>query len=125
MNKLLFLLSSADHHSTHRPIPRVVLWYRHRRHSSTRWFVSRCLARASGNKLTFPLCRICVQEEKAKTKLQHTHYYHHPYNDRMLPGSWCSPELVKKGYTLVKIHKVWHFPENQRGMGLFADYINT
>ena len=38
--------SSAGHHSTCRPIPGVVFWYRHRRHSSTRWFVSPCLARA-------------------------------------------------------------------------------
>ena len=38
--------SSADHHSTHRPIPGVVLWHRHRRHSSTHWFVSPFLARA-------------------------------------------------------------------------------
>lgn len=33
-----------------------------------------------------------------------------------------TPELVKaieKGYTLVKIHEVWHFPEEQRRMGLY------
>ena len=38
------------------------------------------------------------------------------------------PELVKaveKGYTLVKIHEVWHFPPEQRRTGFFADYVNT
>ena len=46
----------------------------------------------------------------------------------MLRGTWCTPELVKaveKGYTLVKIHEVWHFPEHQHRTGLFADYVNT
>ena len=46
----------------------------------------------------------------------------------MLRGTWCTPELVKaveKGYTLLKIHEVWHFPEAQRWTGLFADYVNT
>ena len=32
------------HHSTRQPIPGVVFWYRHCGHSSTRWFVSPCLA---------------------------------------------------------------------------------
>ena len=39
-----------------------------------------------------------------------------------------APELVKaveKGYTIVKIHEVWRFPEDQRQTGLFADYVNT
>ena len=46
----------------------------------------------------------------------------------MSSHAWCTPELVKaveKGYTLVKIHEVWHFPEDQRRTGLFADYVNT
>lgn len=29
------------------------------------------------------------------------------------------------GYTIIKIHEVWHFPEEQRKKGLFADYIDT
>ena len=32
---------------------------------------------------------------------------------------------MEKGYTLVKIHEVWHFPPEQRRTGLFADYVNT
>ena len=82
----------------------------------------------SGNKLTFPLCRTCVPEELAKPMLHRIHYYRHSDADRMVRGTWCTPELVKaveKGYTLLKIHKVWHFPEAQRWRGLFADYVNT
>ena len=32
---------------------------------------------------------------------------------------------MEKGYTLVKIHEVWHFPPEQRRTGLFANYVNT
>ena len=82
----------------------------------------------SGQKLTFPLCRTCVQEEQAKPMLSRNHYCPHSDADRTLRGTWCTPELVKaveKGYTLVKIHEVWHFPPEQRRTGLFADYVNT
>ena len=82
----------------------------------------------SGNKFTFPLCRTCVQEEQTKPMLRRTHYCHHSYAARMLSGTWCTPELVKaveKGYTLLKIHEVWHFPKAQRRTGLFTDYVNT
>ena len=43
--------------------------------------------------------------------LHRNHYCHHSDVDRMLRGTWCTPELVKaveKGYTPVKIHEVWH-----------------
>ena len=76
----------------------------------------------SGNKLTFPLCRTCVQEVQAKPMFPHSDA------DRTLRGTWCTPELVKaveKRYTLGKIHEVWHFPPEQRRTGLFADYVNT
>ena len=82
----------------------------------------------SGNKLTFPLCRSCVQEEQAQSMLHRTHYCHHSDVDRILRGTWCTHELIKaveKGYTLVKIQEVWHFPEDQRRTGLFVDYVNT
>ena len=48
-----------------------------------------------GSRLTFPLCRTCVQEEQAKPMLHCTHYCHHSDVDRMLRGTWCTPELVK------------------------------
>ena len=86
------------------------------------------LTMRSGQKLTFPLCCTCVQEEQAKPMLARTQYCPHSDADRTLRGTWCTPELVKaveKGYTLVKIHEVWHFPPKQRRTGLFADYVNT
>ena len=82
----------------------------------------------SGNKLTFPLCRACVQTEQAQPMLTRTRYCPHSDAERTLRGTWCTPELVKaveKGYTLIKIHEVWHFPPEQRQTGLFADYVNT
>ena len=81
----------------------------------------------SGGKLTFPLCRTCVQEEQEKPMLERSHYCHHSNTDRMLRGTWCTPELVKaveKGYTLVKIHELWNFPPQQRQTGLFRDYVD-
>ena len=60
--------------------------------------------------------------------LTRTHYCHHSDADRTLRGTWCTPELVKaveKGYTLVKIHEVWHFPPEESRTGLFKDYVNT
>ena len=82
----------------------------------------------SGNKLTFPLCRTCVQEEQEKPMLERSHYCHHSNADRMLRGTWCTPELVKaveKGYVIRRIHEVWHFPPNQRQTGLFRDYVDN
>ena len=70
-----------------------------------------------GQKLTFPLCRACVREEQAQPMLTRTHYCPNSDADRTLRGAWCTPELVKaieKGYTLIKIHEVWHFPPEQR-----------
>ena len=82
----------------------------------------------AGGKLTFPLCRTCVQEELEKPLLSRSHYCTHSDADRILRGTWCTPELqkaIEKGYTLVKIHEVWHFPEHQRRTGLFKNYVDT
>ena len=46
----------------------------------------------------------------------------------MLRGTWATPELqkgVELGYRIVKIHEVWHSREEDRRVGLFADYVNT
>ena len=50
----------------------------------------------------------------------------HLDEERMIKRTWCTPEIVKAvemGYTLVRIHEVWHFPKRQ--VGRFADYVNT
>ena len=81
-----------------------------------------------GEKLTFPLCASCVKEEQEKPTLQRRHYCIHSDDERILRGTWCTPEIekaVEKGYVIKHIHEVWHFPPNQRQTGLFANYVNT
>ena len=82
----------------------------------------------AGGKLTFPLCGKCVEQELQKPMLSRSHYCPHSDADRTLRGTWCTPELLKaieKGYEVVKIHEVWHFPEHQRRTGLFKNYVET
>jgi len=79
-------------------------------------------------KLTFPLCRSCVEDEMSKPLLEKSHRCPHTAEQRTLRGTWCTPEIQKAvamGYTLIKIHEVYHFPPRQRRRGLFADYVNT
>ena len=83
------------------------------------------LPHRQGGKLTFPLCSKCVEEEMEKPFLERNAKCGHSDADRMLRGTWCTPELVKaveKGYVIHKIHEVWHFPNTQTG--LFRDYVN-
>ena len=82
----------------------------------------------SGGKLTFPLCRTCVEQEMAKPLLDRRRACPHTSEQRQLTGTWCTPEIeeaVAQGYTVTKIHEVWHFPENQRRQRLFAPYVDT
>ena len=47
-------------------------------------------------------------------------------NLRAIQGTWCSVELEKaaeKGYTILQLHEVWHFP--QQSDELVKDYVNT
>ena len=79
-------------------------------------------------KLTFPLCRTCVEEVMSKPLLEKSYHCQHTPEQRTLRGTWCTPEIqkaVELGYTLIKIHEVQHFPPNQRQVGLFAEYVNT
>ena len=49
----------------------------------------------------------------------------HSKDERMLRGTWCTPELLKaqeKGYEIVKINEVWHFKDKVNG--LFKHYVN-
>ena len=67
----------------------------------------------------FPLCRTCADT------LQQEPCCHND-SKRALYGTWVTLELQKaleKGYQLLKIDKVWHFPEHTDG--LFKDYIDT
>jgi len=77
-------------------------------------------------KLTFPLSCTCVEDQMTKPLLDKSHHCPHSDDQRMLRGTWCTPELckaVEMGYVIRKIHEVWHFKKRQKG--LFADYVNT
>ena len=69
-----------------------------------------------------------MKDEQEKPWLDRTHICPHTVEERSLRGTWCTPELqkaVEKGYQIRKIHEVWHFSEDNRVTGLFADYVNT
>ena len=78
-------------------------------------------------KLMFPLCEQCVKEELGKPWLTRTAVCTHTEDQCCITGGWCTPELQKAvdlGYKILKIHEVWHFPEEQCKEGFFADYVN-
>ena len=80
--------------------------------------------RSEGGKLTFTLCKACVREQQALPFLQRTDVCAHTDAERSLRGTWYTPEILKaldKGYRLLQIHEVWHFPPSQQRTGLFAD----
>ena len=79
-----------------------------------------------GEKLTFPLCSACVKEELAKPLLEREAVCHHSREERVLVGTWCTPEIEKArevGYELVDVHEVWNFERGEGG--LFAEYVDT
>ena len=79
-----------------------------------------------GGKLTFPLCGQCVREQQQVPMLQRSRFCRHSPEQRMLRGTWCTPEIDKArdmGYQLKAVHEVWHFQDSARG--LFAEYVNT
>ena len=80
----------------------------------------------SGGKLTFPLCRTCVDNMK-QDPCKCTD------KERSFVGTYCTPELemgLKNGYKLLKIYEVYHWDETTqydpvtKSGGLFAQYIN-
>ena len=80
------------------------------------------------DKLTFLLCRTCVETEMEKPMLDRSYVCSHTLEQRQITGTWCTLELekaVKKGYKILHIHEVWHFPEEQQRVGLFQEYVNT
>lgn len=82
----------------------------------------------AGNKLTFPLCRACVEQQQQKPWLERSNICPHNDAERMLRGTWATVELqkaVEKGYKMLKIYEVWNFQDEERRVGLFADYVNT
>ena len=79
-----------------------------------------------GEKLTFPLCGECVKAEQKKPLLQRSKVCHHSREERVLVGTWCTPEIEearKRGYELLDVHEVWDFEKSEGG--LFADYVDA
>ena len=79
-----------------------------------------------GGKLTFPLCAACVREQQPLPMLKRSPLCEHSREQRMLRGTWCTPEINKArdmGYELLKVHEVWHFQDS--ASGLFESYVNT
>ena len=79
-----------------------------------------------GGKLTFPLCKTCVQNELEKPFLERSAICTHSDDQRILQGTWCTPELqkaVEMGYVIKHVYEIWHFEKTQHG--LFRDYVNT
>ena len=78
------------------------------------------------DKLTFPVCRTCVETEMEKPLLEKSYVCPHNYEQRQITGTWCTPELIEaenQGYKIKHIHEVCRFEEKRTG--LFADYVNT
>ena len=70
------------------------------------------------DKLMFPLCKTC-------TDTLNQNPCTHSDQERAILSTWCHVELMKaieKGYKILKIHEVWHFPEHTDE--LFKDYVN-
>ena len=67
----------------------------------------------------FPLCKTCT-DTLNKSPCTHSE------QERAILGTWCHVELMKaieKGYKILKIHEVWHFPVHTDE--LFKEYVNT
>lgn len=78
-------------------------------------------------KLTFPLCRTCV-ESGARVACIHT-----DPEDRAITGTWVSIELEKAcelGYVVLERYEAWHFPHTSqyspetRSGGIWASFID-
>jgi hypothetical protein len=82
----------------------------------------------TGGKLTFPLCRSCVEStELIVGRCQHN------AADRQLTATWCTEEVhlaMRLGYQVQSISEVWHWKkwsqyDKTRGeKGLFGEYID-
>ena len=79
------------------------------------------------NKCMFALCMTCAKDQLDRPWHQRTNLCPHSDQERMMTETWCTEELkraVEKGYQIIKIHEVWHWPETQRKTGLFRPYVN-
>ena len=67
-------------------------------------------------KLMFLLFVKCVEEQLERQWHERTNLCPHSDEQRTMTETWCTPQLqkaVEKGYRILKIHEVWHFPVEQ------------
>ena len=79
------------------------------------------------SKCMFALCTACAKDQLEQPWHQRTNLCNHTDQQRQMTGTWCTEELkvaVEKGYRIIHIHEVWHWPEDQRKTGLFRPYVN-
>ena len=80
----------------------------------------------SGGKLTFPLCRTCVQQEQPKPLTERSYRCRHTDAQRCLVDTWPTPELqeaINQGYVIQHVYEVWHFA--RRSNTMFSSYVDT
>ena len=73
------------------------------------------------NKLLFPLCYKCAKTEQ-QTRCHHTD------KERAIDGTWVSVELLEalaQGYSILKLHEVWHFPSSAQYDEAFSLLTST
>jgi hypothetical protein len=80
----------------------------------------------SNNKLMFPLCRNCCEENIKSCS--------HTDDERALEGTWVILEIleaIKLNYRIIQIYEIWHYEEtdqynpcDKKG-GLFTEYVNN
>ena len=76
-------------------------------------------------KLLFPLCRSCIPSELEKPSPFRSCTCQHTEEERVMVGTWCTPELnkaVEKGYKIIHVYEVHHFAE--RLSGFCPSYID-
>ena len=79
----------------------------------------------SGGKLTFPLCRTCVEQEP-KPLTERSNRCRHTDAQRCLVDTWLTPEVqeaINRGYRIQHMYEVWHFTRNSNSM--FSSYVDT
>ena len=84
--------------------------------------------RSPSGKLTFPLCRACVEDRAAGT------CEHADERDRALLGTWTTDEIrkaVSLGYRILDKYEGWHFAEvrqydpRTRSGGVWSEFIDN
>ena len=80
----------------------------------------------SGGKLTFPLCRTCVEQEQPKPLTERSYRCRHTDDQRCLVDTWPTPEVqeaINRGYRIQHVYEVWHFSRHSNSM--FSSYVDT